>query len=48
MTVVREIGADELGELARVLATVDPDSGSTVSTLVDWRRQAEQMAWLLA
>jgi GNAT superfamily N-acetyltransferase len=45
---VREIAEEELGELARVLATVDPDSGATVATLVDWRRQAEQMAWLLA
>jgi GNAT superfamily N-acetyltransferase len=48
MIAVREIGEEELGELARVLATVDPNSGSTVATLVDWRRQAEQMAWLLA
>ena len=48
MTAVREIGEEELAELASVLRAVDPDSGSTVTTLVDWRRQAEQMAWLIA
>jgi mycothiol synthase len=48
VTVVREIDEEALGELSRVLTTVDPDAGLTVAALVDWRRQAEDMSWLLA
>ena len=45
---VREVGADELGPLVEVGTRVWRDSGTTAATLVDWRRQAEDMVWLVA
>ncbi len=46
---IREIGADELEALLGVVAQAMPreDMGG-VEGLVDWRRQAENMIWLLA
>ena len=45
---VREIGEDELGRLVEVANDVDPQERPTVRGLVDWKRQAEDTAWLLA
>lgn len=45
---VTEIGADDLQRLVRVRDAVRPDDPLTVSDLVDWRDQAEDMVWLLA
>jgi mycothiol synthase len=45
---VREIGEDELEQLVAIVNAVDPNAAATVPGLVDWRRQAADMAWLLA
>ena len=49
MARIREIGADELDAFVNVLAEAMPreDTGG-VAGLIDWRRQAEAMIWLLA
>jgi mycothiol synthase len=45
---IREIGADELERWLSIAATVRPDRSGTVADYVDWRRQAEDMAWFVA
>jgi GNAT superfamily N-acetyltransferase len=45
---IREIGEDELEELVEIAREAQPREHSSVSDFVDWRRQAENMAWLLA
>ena len=47
MTEIREIDADELERWLSVAATVRPDRGGSVADYVDWRRQAEDMAWFV-
>ena len=46
-----EVVSVEVDELERVVSAhnaVRPDDPTTVEGLVDWRRQAEDMAWLVA
>src|SRR5215210_8132755 len=45
---IREIDEDELQELVRVARAAQPREDASVESFVDWRRQAETMAWLLA
>jgi hypothetical protein len=45
---IREIGADELERWVAIAASVRPDRSGTVADYVDWRRQAEDMAWFVA
>jgi GNAT superfamily N-acetyltransferase len=46
---IREIGADELEKLIGVVALARPrDEMGGVAGLVDWKRQAQAMVWLLA
>jgi mycothiol synthase len=45
---VREIGESELHMLVDVTNAVDKEALATVAGFVDWRRQAEDTAWLLA
>ena len=49
MARIREIGEDELEAFIDVAAQVMPreDMGG-VAGLIDWRRQADAMIWLLA
>lgn len=47
MTEIREIGEDELERLCTVLNTVSPDEPAAPAEMVDWRSQAEAMAWWL-
>jgi mycothiol synthase len=44
---IREIEADELGTLVRIALAAQPREHATVDDFVDWRRQAEDMVWLL-
>jgi len=48
MIEIREIGPDELGSWLAVAAAVRPDRGGSVGDYVDWKRQAEDMAWFVA
>ena len=48
MAEIREIGEDELGVLVEVAQQAFPREDFTASGLVDWKRQAEAMAWFLA
>lgn len=45
---VREIGEDELPLLVEVRRLVRPREHTTVTGLIDWRRQASDTTWLLA
>jgi GNAT superfamily N-acetyltransferase len=45
---VREIRDDELPHWNELVASVRPDRATSVESLLDWRRQAEDMAWLVA
>jgi len=45
---VREISEGELDTLVEIANAVEPDGGARAANFVDWRRQAEDMAWLLA
>jgi GNAT superfamily N-acetyltransferase len=45
---VREIDIPELGRWVEVHNAVRPDDRGTVEAFADWRRQAEDMVWLLA
>jgi GNAT superfamily N-acetyltransferase len=48
MIEIREIGPDELERWLAVAAEVRPDRGGSVADYVDWKRQAEDMAWFVA
>jgi GNAT superfamily N-acetyltransferase len=45
---IDEIGEEDLAQLVAVFNTVWPHDPATVEGYVDWRRQAEDMVWLLA
>ena len=45
---VREIRDDELPRWNEIVAAVRPDLAASPEELLDWRRQAEDMAWLVA
>jgi GNAT superfamily N-acetyltransferase len=45
---VSEVDVAELGRLIAVHNAVRPDDPSTVEEFVDWKRQAEDMVWLVA
>jgi mycothiol synthase len=45
---VREIDEGELDTLVELTNAVDTEAAATVAGFVDWRRQAEDTAWLLA
>jgi GNAT superfamily N-acetyltransferase len=44
---IREIGEDELDAFVEVMREVFPREDATVEGFVDWRRQADDMAWFL-
>ena len=44
---VREIGEDELPLLVEVARAVQAEDPPSVAGLIDWRRQASDMVWLL-
>jgi GNAT superfamily N-acetyltransferase len=48
MTEIREIGEDELDAFIEVVAAVNPREDPSVEGFVDWKRQADDMAWFLA
>lgn len=48
MAGIREVGEDELGAFAAVVKAAFPREEATVEGFVDWKRQAEDMAWFLA
>jgi len=48
MIEIREIGAGELERWLAVATRVRPDRAGSVADYVDWRRQAEDMAWFVA
>ena len=48
MIVISEIGADELQRWIAVAGRVRSDRGGGPSEYVDWKRQAEDMVWLVA
>jgi len=48
MIEIREIGPDELEGWLAVTAAVRPDRAGSVPDYVDWKRQAEDMAWFVA
>ena len=48
MIEIREIGAGELEGWLAVAAAVRPDRAGSVADYVDWKRQAEDMAWFVA
>ena len=48
MIEIREIGTDGLEGWLAVVGRVRPDRAGSVSDYVDWKRQAEDMAWLVA
>jgi GNAT superfamily N-acetyltransferase len=48
VAVLREIGADELEPFVDVIRRTFPREEATVAGFVDWKRQAEDMAWFLA
>lgn len=45
---VSEIRDDELPRWRDLVASIRPDKATTVESLLDWRRQAEDLTWLLA
>jgi GNAT superfamily N-acetyltransferase len=45
---IREIGEGELGMLVDVSRAANPREETSVDGFVDWKRQAEAMAWFLA
>ncbi len=44
---IREIAEAELGTFVRIALAAQPRERATVGDFVDWRRQAEEMVWLL-
>ncbi len=48
MIEIREIGSNELERWLSLAAQVRPDRAGSVDDYVDWRRQAEDMAWFVA
>ncbi len=48
MIEIREVDADELERWLAIAPTVRPDRAGSVADYVDWKRQAEDMAWFLA
>lgn len=48
MRQVREIGVEELPRLVATMTEAFPREHASVEGFVDWRRQAEDMAWFLA
>ena len=48
MPEIREIGEDELDAFVEVLDAAFPREDPTAEGFVDWKRQAEDMAWFLA
>ena len=48
MPEIREIGEDELDPFVEVLDAAFPREDPTAEGFVDWKRQAEDMAWFLA
>ena len=44
---IREVEADELQTLVRIALVAQPREYATAEGFVDWRRQAEDMVWLL-
>ena len=44
---IREIAEDELDTFVRIALAAQPRERATVGDFVDWRRQAEDMVWLL-
>ena len=48
MTEITEIGADKLERWLAVASNVRPDRAGSVEDYLDWKRQAEDMVWLLA
>ena len=47
MAEIREIGEEEIDAFVEVMDAVFPREDITVEGLLDWRRQAEDMAWFL-
>ena len=47
MPEIREIGGDELDAFVQVLDAAFPREDPTVEGFVDWKRQADDMAWFL-
>jgi len=48
MIEIREIGPDELERWLAVATAVRPDRAGSVGDYLDWKRQAEDMAWFVA
>jgi GNAT superfamily N-acetyltransferase len=48
MIEIREVGAEELERWVAIAAAVRSDRSGTVADYVDWKRQAEDMAWFVA
>ena len=48
MIEIREIGADELEGWLALATAVRPDRAGSVGDYLDWKRQAEDMAWFVA
>ena len=48
MIEIREIGPEELEHWLGLTAVVRPDRAGSVSDYIDWKRQAEDMAWFVA
>lgn len=48
MIEIREIGPSELENWLVVAAAVRPDRAGSVGDYIDWKRQAEDMAWFVA
>jgi GNAT superfamily N-acetyltransferase len=45
---IAAVDVPDLGRVIRIHNTVRPDDPSTVESFVDWKRQADDMVWLLA
>jgi GNAT superfamily N-acetyltransferase len=48
MIEIREVGEEALEHWVALAAEVRPDRGGSVADYVDWKRQAEDMAWFVA
>ncbi len=48
MIEIREIGTDELGNWVGIVSGVRADRAGSVEDYLDWKRQAEDMAWFVA
>jgi GNAT superfamily N-acetyltransferase len=48
MIEVREVGAEELERWVAIAAAVRTDRALSVADYIDWKRQAEDMAWFVA